>query len=1421
MATNTIANENFIAYYLFLYLDHIQESSLEYEIRFGTKRDYDKITKTSFDNVIKQLKTSGFQIKPVGHYLRVFQNNYKNTRVEIEGLHHIQKYCKYENIDNFFETYPNNINLVEKKPHIVDNNEILPKDYDDFMFRVSLQEEKNINVIDTNIDFSEWKQLPKTYRLLNRIRATHPKYSGLSIDLTIVKQSMKKKTNNIQESNVFQSSENYEIEIEYNIPDCDKEKLKDLNEKQLQLFSLKKSSQIKTVITEILRGLQNTMFPLPVKKYNEIYNEYFKLSGVDLNAMKKHNFIMKPTSKQFIGPSMISLERKHLHDNEENNVSPTIFSNYTITEKADGIRKMLFIAKDGKCYFITYNMEIQYTGMELSDKDKALFTSSLYDGEYVSHDKNGLYINLFMIFDVYMKNGKDLRPYTFIQNITNNATEEDKDKMNPFEKESRMQYMIELNNIHLENKFNITPLRIRSKTFYLARDKSEMFSKMKQVTDNIDNNIFEYETDGVIFTPAYTGVGIRIGGKPFNTNRTWNETFKWKPSEFNSIDFVAIIQKNKNGSDKIQYTNSQVQLNSNNEITTYKTLLLHVGKNVYEKHTPCFQVLYGTNKTQHPKNTFRPVPFEPSNPSDEHAKFCNMEMKDGQLIAENGEVIQDKVVIECRYDPTRQNGWKWIPMRIRHDKTAEFRANLKFGNAYHVANSVWNSIHYPVTLNMLTGKENIENISENAEVYYNQSTLNHTKALRDFHNLFVKSKLITGASKPFGTLLDLSVGKGGDISKWVRAKLRFVLGIDISPDNINNEQDGVCKRYLNIKNNRKAIFDGLFIHGDSSKNIKNGEGIFSEQHKQFIQIIYDNHKKSNSDTIPNVVQKYENTGKEGFDVVSCQFAMHYFFETKQSLHQFIRNIAEGCALGGHFISTTFDGNTVFSKLQSLKKGETQSIFHNDKLVWEITKQYEKDEFTDDESCIGLGIDVYQESINKTFREYLVHPDYFIQLMRTYGFEIITKNEAEQMQLPQGTDSFKHLFEFMKQTQTNSLKTNMNIGDAIQLANDNNTYQRTISFLNRYYIFKKVLDVNIQEVYLKHTQPNVAVNLNTDAEPITGNNNLPSKLEKTNNNNSILTLEKRKNKTYLYDIISSFRANTIVYKRLVSSLRRIEYSIPNFKANDFILYVRKQVMSSDLPKTDYEYYSSFKPQYDDLTIIEQENNNDKAIVKQNKGSQIDKKLKSLKIKTTKPTTYLDFGCGDGKFTKEIMEHYKILKTNTYGVDKKKYPSIDDMGIRFLESNIPNVTSESTDTSKQFRFKLPIEDNTIDIVTVFMVLHHIPKQYHENVIKELYRIISPNGVLILKEHNAPSVNEKDYEPFYKTIDIVHDVYDFIIEPELSWMDSGYYSKYLSLNQWDMLFKQSGFDSHMKPRDYKKNIHTNPTHSYISVYQKTKTT
>jgi len=51
-----------------------------------------------------------------------------------------------------------------------------------------------------------------------------------------------------------------------------------------------------------------------------------------------------------------------------------------------------------------------------------------------------------------------------------------------------------------------------------------------------------------------------------------------------------------------------------------------------------------------------------------------------------------------------------------------------------------------------------------------------------------------------------------------------------------------------------------------------------------------------------------------YDVVTCMFALHYFFVSEKALRMFLSNVAKSLKTGGHFISTFPDGKQILACL---------------------------------------------------------------------------------------------------------------------------------------------------------------------------------------------------------------------------------------------------------------------------------------------------------------------------------------------------------------------------------------------------------------------------------------------------------------------------------------------------------------------------
>jgi len=1045
----------------------------EFEIRFGSNNKLKKnITRIDYDNVIKVLYSCGFKPDNVDgtELLRIRPEftdkntgiiKMSNIRTEIIGNYLIQEYCKSNSINALLNLPSfNHANLIftQKKNAYINDEVMRPVDIKEFNFRASFQTERDFASHSGRSKdiIKNWNDDKKTFRYINRVRFYHEDYP-LYVDMSIVKSSTSKNRvqipkYTIQEANVFENREEYEIEIELNNAD---HRISYYNPENLE-YAL---NSIKKAIRIILSGLQNTKFPISYNEIDDIKVEYFKLLyGKDTEIPKNIS------SKYFIGPSSLTLQHENIIDDTPN----SILKNYTVTDKADGDRHLLFINKKGKLYMIDKNMDIIFTGAMTANKQ---IFNTIFDGEFIKYDKNNNILNLYACFDIYYINGNDVRNLPFTYSDTDDTNDQDLIDT----KKTRLQYLnnvIDIINIKSvipkENK--PTHFSIRSKVFY-STTESTIFNGCSIILSNVKDSLYEYNTDGLIFTPS----DLPVGGTEINAvgplkKVTWSKSFKWKPPEFNTIDFLVTVKKDETGKDLIHNVFTEgTSLDKEQTITQYKTLILMCGydekkhgyMNPYQNLISNELPINDYNKEEN--DSYKPVPFIPNNPYDEDACFCKVKLVNSNnksyMLTEENEYFEENMIVEFYYDHTRKDLFKWVPLRVRYDKTSELRATGKnFGNPFYVANDNWHTIHFPITDQMITTGENISDINSNNDIYYNENINDTiTEQLRHTHN-FIKKHLIRVVSNRNDTLIDYSVGKGGDLHKWNSAKLSFIYGIDISPDNIHNKRDGACARYLNSYKNNQNLPKVLFSVGKTHLSIMDGIAFDNDKDKQILKALFGNGPKDKTLLGEGVYNNY-GIAKNGFNIGSSQFTLHYYFENPSTLHTFLKNISDTIKVNGYFIGTCFDGKTVFDKLSSYQIDNGFTIFEKDIKMFDIKKLYSKTGFPNDHTSVGYPISVYQESINQDIIEYLVNFEYFTQIMEDYGFNLINDEDAKQLGIFKGTAMFSDYYDYLKSDIQLSKDFKKQYNSNVNMSNS----EKKISFLNRYFIFKKVRNVDTNKI----------------------------------------------------------------------------------------------------------------------------------------------------------------------------------------------------------------------------------------------------------------------------------------------------------------------------------------------------------------------
>jgi ubiquinone/menaquinone biosynthesis C-methylase UbiE len=531
---------------------------------------------------------------------------------------------------------------------------------------------------------------------------------------------------------------------------------------------------------------------------------------------------------------------------------------YAAVDKADGERLLFYLNGES-----LYTIDLAYNVKKINTIVNK-HNDSLIEGELVTIKGK----QVFLVFDCLLFEGKDVRN-KYLRPRLDMA-----DKIQKY-----------LNTLNSEFEF-------RLKDFYFETD---IFKSSEKVL----NSKYQYELDGIIYTPT---------NKPYS-----GENFKWKPSEFLTIDFVIKDVVPKVSKNKLRKVNLFVGIDSNRG---YK-----LGINV-------------------PKGErYFPTKFRPLNMNNIDCAFVGSEYK-------------NNTVVEFQFDKKEKPCFQWKPMRTRDRKTENFLKGKTFGNDYSVAVDVWNSINDPLTKEMIVGNKQF------GEKVYFQSVIksNLTSNMRKYHNQ-LKSILYSKFIPKNSHVLDIAGGKGADLQKYNKIPIGYLVINDIDQDALLTANDSAKNRYETIRNKN---YDIDFVLGDAGKNLSN--------------------KISKSNLRVNK-----------FDVINCQFAMHYFMKNKVTFNNFLNNVDRYLKVNGFLIGTAFDGLSIFNLMKNKKYIE---FTNNNKTLFKIEKLYKNGKL----NGFGKEIDVYIESIG-TNLEYLLNFDFLTSELEKKGYVLIESYNFDKLYQP--------------------------------------------------------------------------------------------------------------------------------------------------------------------------------------------------------------------------------------------------------------------------------------------------------------------------------------------------------------------------------------------------------------------------------------
>ena len=1033
----------------------------ELEATFGVGGVVDS---TRFLAVAQRLKSRGFQEVRQPDRLTISLED--NTRYTIQGEGTIAQYCE----DN---TIAGKSAVAMIKDRAGDLHTLDIKEYDT---RVKIRRELPLDMNDPRVKshLATWDQRVKFFRLIQRWTFVG---KGVIFDLSMVRSTKKddrglwkQVTKFYQEEkhhNIMKEQPSYEIEVELD------RSSDDANTPEKAITALIQG------MGDVLRGIQRSPILIRNSVRDKVLEAYNTLAGAKDEVGKRG----------FRGVQPVTLERQNMKKIPVNPRIPNIRKGYNVTDKADGLRVMGFCDGKGELFLIDMGMNVYRTGLK-----KAKCAYSLVDGEWITRNKDNESVQMFMLFDIYV--GLESVNMETLPFQTDEYHEGNVSRYLELLKWAEA-WRSEGGPIRLVK--GLTPqnsLKVMEKKFLFAGDnETEIFTKCAQMLDRV----VPYHTDGLILTENKAPLPDRFGVR-------FNKQFKWKPSKDNSVDFlVKIVKDPETNQDKL----TDIIRPDSLDTVKYKTLRLYVGTSADPAYDDPRRTILMVRKLPSgrpggrgaKRYRMRPVLFSPKSTEDSMASVCYLEAKEDIATREwvvrcsrpedapgeaTGDPILTNSIVEMRYDPdpTLPAGWNWVPIRVRYDKTERFQSGSidKTLNSVETAESVWNSIHDPITKHMITTGDENPSAEEQAEIeiakerstalshryYQKKSTIKNVslvKTMANFHNHVIKGEILTTpilSNTSLGLplmkkVIDTSIGKGGDLGRYMNG-VAFLLGVDIDADGIRDPDEGAYRRYLDLlvesaaNPRHSSPPTSLFLIGDSSKSYASGASGVNQEEADMMRATFG--KVNTVGRVPPYVEgKCKDQLKEGADLITSMFSIHYYFETKEKWQGFLQNIRDNLKVGGFFTCCCFDGNLVTSLLEDKEKGE--SIDGTDETtgatIWKITKQNDllAELPATEEEGFGHAIDVEFLSIGSVHREYLVSVGLLVDQMDSIGCKLASKSDCLALGIPESTQAF---WETYQERSGGSYGTRYAMTEAV----------KTFSSFNRWFVFRRVGAVSVGE-----------------------------------------------------------------------------------------------------------------------------------------------------------------------------------------------------------------------------------------------------------------------------------------------------------------------------------------------------------------------
>ena len=781
------------------------------------------------------------------------------------------------------------------------------------------------------------------------------------------------------------------------------------------------------MITFVLGHIQSTLFPMSRYMRDSVLEEYldsFWRTG-QRTAHLSHDLATR--QKYFLGAMPVSLSLEAvvdpsiLKDRKIVNIRKDPPNHFAVTEKADGTRSLLYITGTGEVFGITRQMHVFYTNVRSS------MTKSLFDAEFL----DGSSVGTLLVFDTLFADSQDVRRRPLLARSREQSLPED-----------RVTPTMKLADSCSQADTSLPSADIRPKLHTVHLDDHGGMKLIDSANDLWKQrfHMFDHDVDGLFFTSAESPYPCVERGP-----RTWLTCLKWKPINLLSIDFQVFFDNRQ----PIQYASVPPsdllpsQKESEDDTQSPDELDQSRVSRIEYRIVDLYVLTKQSGEIRKPasapgllKNIFNPslkIDRELQSGKSRIILDTGGQMTAVHPISSETDTFKNRDVVEFVYDRYRRPGFEWVPIRVRHDKSQPNRSDT--------AEQVWQSMHESdgrvsdgSFFSNLLDKEFDEALKSSyqmgvSQAYYLKETPKERRAssirpLRNFHNA-IKRYLFLGVSNYLrsayddekdspdeqGLLLkclELGCGRGGEFDKYREAGISVIVGVDIDKEGLtemarrfdaaqnsilNDAKRGETKETSEspeiVTRKDRSLRSLNLFRADITKILSNGSAALDIQ----------SHKK--------MEQYWKRIGKYNFDIVSCQFALHYCLKDEMSIRTFMANVHENLAMGGMFCATAFDGATIIRAFNSVSEGTRTSdeltFFKNGEQFAAIKKNFSGNRL----APFGQRIDVQMKTISSEFNtEFLIDFPWLMNVFeKDYGIRPLDRDECRILGLKHSVGPF--------------------------------------------------------------------------------------------------------------------------------------------------------------------------------------------------------------------------------------------------------------------------------------------------------------------------------------------------------------------------------------------------------------------------------